>query len=417
MKIAFVSQPWDNMVPPVQAGSIAIWTYEVARRLAPSYDVVVFARGSRHGPRRRTDQRVQYRYIWTGPDVRALKLHTKLQRFTKLGLPAFASPFYYLPYIIRAAWELRKQNCDVIHVHNFSQFVPVIRAFNPRATILLHMHCEWLTQLNRSSIRRRLRSANGVLGCSDYITNKIRACFPEHAGKCGTVFNGVDLQRFLERGSPGVPRRRGTQRLLFVGRISPEKGLHVLLEAFAQVQEEHPGAVLDVIGPAGMLSPEMLRTLTDDPRVACLKTFAGCDYLAELQKCITSETIERVRFLGQVPHEKLVYHFRDADVFISPSLSDSFPLTVTEAMASGLPVVATRVGGIPEAVVDNETGVLIEPNDVNGLAREINRLLDDSARMETMGKAARRRVVERFSWEKIAESLLERYRNACAENA
>lgn len=243
MKIAFVNQPWDNMIPPVQAGSIAIWTYEVARRLAPFYDVMVFARGSRQGLRRRWDQRVQYRYLWTGPDARLLKLHARLRRSTKLGLPPFASPFYYLGYILQVAWELRKQRCDVVHVHNFSQFVPVIRALNPGVKIVLHMHCEWLTQLSRGPIRRRLNKADAILGCSEYITNKVRACFPQQAHKCGTVLNGVDVSQFPDPDMSRVFRRPGTRRLLFVGRISPEKGLHVLLDAFARVQVEHPEAV------------------------------------------------------------------------------------------------------------------------------------------------------------------------------
>lgn len=417
MKIAFVNQPGDHMRPPIQAGSIAIWTYEVAKRLASFYDVMIFARGGRHGPRWWNDQRVLYRYVWGGLDARALKLHTAVQRLAKLGLPPFASPFYYLGYILRIAWELRQQQCDIVHVHNYSQFVPVIRALNPNAKIVLHMHCEWLTQLDRAVIARRLGMLDALVGCSEYITGKIRKCFPQHANKCGTVPNGVDVRRFLERGRPATSGKHACRRLLFVGRLSPEKGLHVLLDAFATVRQEHPEAVLDVIGPLTALPPEVLTRLTDDPRAKSLKALAGTDYAAELQKHITSETIDHVRFLGYVPHEDLVCYFRDADVFVNPSLSDASPLTITEAMASGLPVVATRVGGTPEAVLDDETGVLIEPGDADGLAQAINGLLDDRGRMEAMGKAARRRAVECFSWEGIGECLMEQYRSVCRVHA
>ncbi|HUU69821.1 MAG TPA: glycosyltransferase family 4 protein [Planctomycetota bacterium] len=408
MKIAFVSQPWNRLVPPVQTGSAAIWTYEVARRLAPSYDVMIYSRGGRSDPANASRSRVQFRYFWLGPDVRVEKLLDRVARVRGPRLPSMARWYYYLGYILRVALDLRQQNCDVVHVHNFSQFVPVIRAFNPTVKIVLHMHCEWLTQFDRRAITRRLQKTDRILGCSEYITEKIRQCYGQFAHRCGTVLNGVDVGRFgEERRRKRAGRRDG--RILFVGRISPEKGLHVLLEAFALVQKERPEAALEVIGSFAPLPSEMLNSLTNDPRGASLHELGKIDYAEYLQERLTPETIDFIRFVGAIPHDDLVSRYADADLFVSPALSDAFPLTVAEAMASGVPVVATRVGGVPEAVVENETGVLVEPGDPAAMAREVCRLLGDRKLLESMGKAARERAIERFSWDRIVESLVEQY--------
>jgi len=408
MKIAFVSQPWNRLIPPVQEGSVAIWTYEVAKRLAPHYDVVVYSRGGRSDPSRASSGRVQFRYFWLGPDVRVQKLVDRVRRRGGSLTPATARWHYCLGYALRVAIDLRRQNCDVVHVHNLSQFVPVIRAFNPSVRIVLHMHCEWLTQFDRSTVARRLRKADLVLGCSEYITQKIRASYGQFGVNCGTVFNGVDVEQFAE--SPR--RRRGGRRngrILFVGRISPEKGLHVLLEAFALVRKERPEAGLEVVGSFAPLQPEVLNTLTSDPRAGSLRDLAKLNYAEYLEERLPADAVDFVHFAGPLPHDELVRCYGETDVYVSPALSDAFPMTIPEAMASGVPVVATAVGGVPEAVVPGKTGVLVDPADAPALARELCRLLDDRELQKSMGKAARERAVERFAWEKIAESLLERY--------
>lgn len=408
MKIAFVSQPWNRLVPPVREGSVAIWTYEVARRLAPHYDVMIYSRGGRSDPNSMLSNRVQFRYFWLGPDVRVERLLDRASQARGSHVLGIARWYYYLGYAVRVALDLRRRNCDVVHVHNFSQFVPVIRAFNPSVKIVLHMHCEWLTQLDRRTIAWRLRKADLILGCSEYITEKIRASYGQFGAKCGTVFNGVDVEQFAER-----PRRRWggrrNGRILFVGRISPEKGLHVLLDAFALVRKERPEAALEVVGSFAPLPPEVLRTLTSDPRAGSLSELGKIDYAEYLQERLTPEMIDFVDYAGPLPHDELISRYGETDVFVSPSLSDAFPLTIPEAMASGVPVVATKVGGVPEAVVQNETGVLVEPGDAAALARELCRLLGDRELLKSMGKAARERAIERFSWDKIAESLLEQY--------
>jgi D-inositol-3-phosphate glycosyltransferase len=118
---------------------------------------------------------------------------------------------------------------------------------------------------------------------------------------------------------------------------------------------------------------------------------------------------ERVRFVGAVPHDRIGPYFADADILVNSSLDDNFPMPVIEGMAAGLPVVAPRIGGLPEAIEHGETGLLIEPEDPGGLAAALLELLDDDGRRRAMGRAAHRRAAEVFSWERITDELVGLY--------
>jgi len=418
MKIAFISQPWNKMIPPVEAGSVAIWTYEVARRLAASHDVVVYGKASWRQQRVRHHEGIEYRYVWTGADARLLRMIGRVPWARGSRRPLFSWWLYYLGYILQVAMDLQKRCCDVVHIHNFAQFAPVVRALNPHLPIVLHSHCEWLNQLGRRPTARRLGKTNLIVGCSKYIVNKIKLRFPKLANRCRVVPNGVDVDSFAN----DISRRPG-KRLVFVGRLSPEKGLHVLLEAFESVARQHADAHLDLIGPSTPASENMEFTVkaAKDDSCAELEVFRDVDYLQHLQGMVKPGLAGRVHFIGPVSHSELVDHLKDADVFINPSYTDAFPLTVLEAMCCSLPVVATSVGGTPEAVVDNETGILVRSGDALALAEGVNRLLDSAGMIQAMGKAARERIVRCFSWERVAELLLERYREVveelCAQEA
>jgi starch synthase len=122
-----------------------------------------------------------------------------------------------------------------------------------------------------------------------------------------------------------------------------------------------------------------------------------------------------VRWINaMVPVEDVVQLYSHASLFVCPSVYEPFGLINLEAMACGTPVVATRVGGIPEVVLDGETGQLVPPRDPAALADAVRRLLADPGRAAEFGAAGRRRVEARFSWDRIAERTLEVYREAIA---
>jgi spore coat protein SA len=102
------------------------------------------------------------------------------------------SYFYHPLYALRVALSIRASKCDIVIVHNFLQFASIIKLFNPSVKICLSMHCEWLTQFATPASECRLRKVDLIIGRSDYITEKISARFPAVAGRCHTVYDGVD---------------------------------------------------------------------------------------------------------------------------------------------------------------------------------------------------------------------------------
>jgi glycosyltransferase involved in cell wall biosynthesis len=322
----------------------------------------------------------------------------------------FDSAWYYVNYIFQVSMDLRRQGCDIVHLHNFSQFAPIVRALNPARSIVLHMHCEWLTQIRRETIRRRLGSVDRIIGCSHFVTDRIRERFPERAESCRAVHNGVDVSRFHGARNPTAAGSGHEPRILFVGRVSPEKGVHVLLAAFRRVLERLPGARLKLIGPLGASEKEFIVTPSDDPKVVALGPLFDGDYVSLLKNDLPSEVAARVEFAGELPYFDVEKEYRTADVCVCPSVwEEPFGLPAAEAMACGVPVVASRSGGLSEVVADNVTGLLVERGDAEGLSNALISLLSDAPRREQMGQEAAERVRRLFTWEKVAGDLAELY--------
>ena len=128
-------------------------------------------------------------------------------------------------------------------------------------------------------------------------------------------------------------------------------------------------------------------------------------YLEASLARLPADARARIRLHGKRPHDELPAFYRRADVLVVPSLSEAFGKPAVEAMASGLPVVATRVGGIPEVVADGETGLLVPPNDPVALAEAMGRLAADPALRARLGAAGRARAEERFSYDRIAREV------------
>ena len=411
MKVAFVNQPFDQLVPPHQ-NSIGLWTFHVAPHIAKSSEVVVF--GKRHMYQRESykHENVEYRFLPPILPNRAIfdRLDNTYSRFSAEELPVYASRLYYLDYIIQVAWELRRRKVTVAHVHNFTQFVPIIRTIYPQVKIALHMNCEWLNQLNYGVMKQRIEQCDLILGSSDYIVEKVKERYPEFETRCHTVYNGVDTDLFQQANSSQLNEESG-QRLLFVGRVSPEKGVHVLLEAFSQIVAEFPEAQLDLVGPVISLPIEYIVGISEEPDVVGLAKYYEEDYAVTLKRMVAEKQMtDRVHFLGSRPQTQLVNFYQSADILVNPSYSESFGMSLVEALASETPVIASRVGGMVNIVDENETGLLVKRGDVQGLAEAMRRLLTDNALRQRMGKNGRQQVIERFSWAKVAQSTLEKYR-------
>ena len=406
MKAAFINQPWDIVQPPVRRASVPIWTYEVSTRLARSMEVTVYSKRHADQPPTQHHEGVRYRRVHSTLDAFSMKYLDRLWKGCRFRRPLFSRMTYHLGYIVQVARHCRDENYDVIHLHNLSQFLPVLRHYCPDSKLVLHMHCEWLNQLDRRLIGPRLEYANAIVGCSEYIARQAADAFPSHADKCHGIHGGVDISRYAPREKTRSPQ----PRILFVGRISPEKGLHVLLEAFWEALRAVPELHLDIVGPNSQIPLEFLGSATPRVRSLAAYYFRNADYYQFLRQCIPPQRSHQITFHDHLPHDELGTLYQRATVVVMPSVWDEpFGLCLAEAMASGLPVVASRCGGIGEVVQHKQTGLLVEPNDPQSLAQALLTLLTSPSTCESMGHAGRLRAEQLFSWSAISQNLTRLY--------
>ena len=214
--------------------------------------------------------------------------------------------------------------------------------------------------------------------------------------KTRVIYGGADPARFAP------DEKVARSGVLFVGRVTPHKGLDRLLQALP------PGARLLIAGTSG-----------HDPHLP------ERDYPDLLRKLSQGRD---VAFLGPVSEQELASLYREARVFVLPSvhetcygkhveISELLSVSCIEAMASGTPVVCSRLGGLPEVVRDGETGYLVEPGDIEELRDRIGTLLADSGAARRMGSNARQRVLESFTWDRCAERCLEAYEELATKGA
>jgi glycosyltransferase involved in cell wall biosynthesis len=268
--------------------------------------------------------------------------------------------------VLRLARLLRRWGVDVVHAHNTKPLIyggPAARlARVNRVVYTRHGQRRNARRMENVLFRLAIRTVDRA-ACVSHDAARLSARDGIHPGKIATIWNGIDVERFgclgPQTGGPAV----------MIGRLSPEKDVATLLRATAIVARECPTFRLEIAGD-GRCLPD-LRRLADELALG-----------------------EQVRFLGEVDDVPSV--LSRAYLFVLPSLTEGLSLTLLEAMARGLPVLTTRVGGNPEVVVDGQTGLLIPPGDPPAMARAILRLLRDPAGTSRMGLAGRRRVEHHF---------------------
>jgi glycosyltransferase involved in cell wall biosynthesis len=420
MRVAFVSQPRDPIVASgVQNGSVAIVTWELARGIAESHDVTIYApHVSGQLPMERASNGITIRRMPNSFRLlhKALDLGTGL---LNLSPPYFSTQGFHREYASDVVHALARDVPDVVHVQTYAQFIPLIRRAVPKARIVFQVHDELLTHVRTPSVESRVSMADAVVTCSDYVTQRWRARFPLRADHIHTIGNGVDLERFrpVEREVP--------PRILYIGRVSPEKGVHVLVQAFERVLAAVPDAELQIVGPVGLLPWSQVSLLTDDPHIAALAPFYGCSlteriqkqivhagdgYLTDVKAKVTSATLARIGMRGAVAYDDVPPLYHETAVLAVPSLvNEPFGLPVTEAMASGVPVVASRCGGIPEHVQDGVTGILVERGDIDALSQSLQRILIERTTRVGMGHAARLQAEADCGWSLAAARLADLY--------
>lgn len=428
-RVAFVSQPRDwVLAADSQFGSVTTVLWELATRIAAGHETMIFAPRM---PGQAAEE--SYRSLLGINRVAAWRsLHKALDLGTGiLGWrpPYFASKVCFREYGLAVARALGRYQPDIVHVQGNSQFLPLFHTAVPRARLIMHVHDELHSLLPAELLRERLRNITAIVTPSDFLTRCIESRLPFTRGKAHTIGNGVDAAVFR-------PARRnsethsGALRILYVGRVSPEKGVHTLARAFCQLLDIDERFELEIAGPVGLLPAGQVQLLARDPQLAALGQFYGrglwggidkqvlharSGYRRFIESLVPERSRGRIRFLGPLPRDAVIGAYHRADVLVIPSLCEEpFGLPVAEGMGCGLPCVASRAGGIPELIEHETTGLLVERGDAAGLAAAVHRLALDPAARERLGRLGRERAERVLDWSLAAARLQALYQRVLA---
>ncbi len=252
-------------------------------------------------------------------------------------------------------------------------------------------------QISSWAEKTSYEAAAAIIAVSDGMRADVLAAYPDvDPKKVVTIRNGVDTSKFAPNNNPSVLQEFGItgRYAMFVGRITRQKGLAHLLRAWKSVPAEY-GLVL----AAGSPDEE-----TVGNEVAAL--------IAELQA-----TRSNVWWIKEMlPHDKLTAALTQADLFLCPSIYEPLGIVNLEAMGCQTAVLASRVGGIPEVVSHQETGILVDytpdhPRFEADLTAAISELMADPARLEKYGRAGRVRAETHFGWDAVAQQTIALYRS------
>ena len=295
----------------------------------------------------------------------------------------------------------RASRVDLLHAHQYTPFfyAALSRGLCRRPPILFTEHGRHYPDFRRA---KRVLANRFLLGRNDRVTavgRFVKQALVDHegiaAGRIEVVYNGVDPARFAPPDAPARAAARAelglepqTPALLQVARFHPVKDHATALRSLA--------ALLPLLPPGPEESRPVLLLAGDGDGRAQAQTLAAALGVAQ-----------RVRFLGvraDVPRLMAA-----ADLFLLTSLSEGVSVTLLEAMAAGLPVVATDVGGNSEVVIHGQTGLLAPRGDAAALAQHIAILLDDAARRDAMGHAGRERLLAQFSQQQMHDRYTKIY--------
>ena len=311
--------------------------------------------------------------------------------------------------------ELNKQiGLDIIHAN-----LPLVPSFaipdNSAKALVCAVHSTWKGEaivtkqsnpkelnpnekmmLRFNRVLRRyetqlMKRSDALIAVSKYTVNELTDLYGIEEEKIHVIYNGVDIDKFKPRSNRTELRQEfGLEEdekvVLFVGRLYHRKGLEILLRSIPPVLQKYKDVKFAISGTGFKQKEESLRSLAKELGIQ-----------------------EHLTFLGYVPDEKLPGLYSASDIFVLPAIYENFPFAILEAQATALPVISTKVGGIPEFLVNNENGFLIDPGDSKQLTQKVLTLLQDPKHANEMGKRGRERIEEKLSWRIITAQVIDLY--------
>lgn len=283
-------------------------------------------------------------------------------------------------FMTRTVKKLHENNHDIIHINSDPRFARVVSKFNVPVTIKMNgpPYSLWYDVVNPFTSSYEFFDAFDAVVATGITTEEIQERI---SSEVHTINPGVDTDQFSPDG-PAIETDGPT--VLFVGRFVPAKDLTLLVEAFANVIEQFPSSELMLVGD-GPLKPDVEAEIAQH----------------DLQ--------DSVRLPGYVDNEDLPKYYRGVDVFVLSSRRENNPITLIEALSCGLPVVAPRIGAVPETVNHGEDGLLFD--NMDDLVEHLDTLLSNSQMRNQLGKRGRDKIVNRYDWENRTEDLMWVYKN------
>jgi|Deesub1362B_J571_1020462.scaffolds.fasta_scaffold02815_5 phosphatidylinositol alpha-mannosyltransferase len=285
---------------------------------------------------------------------------------------------------------LKRGRFDVIHLHEpLAPALPLIilrhSSLTPESILVGTFHAYRESgagyEYGKPILKRFINRLDGKIAVSKAARDYVASYFP---GEYVIIPNGIDVERF-GKAEPLEGLIEGGPKILFVGRLEKRKGLKYLLRAFSLVKETLPKSKLIVVGAYDK----------DDKR--------------PFIRYIRRHRLRGVRFVGYVSEEDLPRYYRTCDVFCAPSTGfESFGIVLLEAMAAGVPIVASDIAGYREVLKNGQEGFLVPPEDDIALADALIRLLKDPSLRKEMGRRGQEKA-NAYSWERVAGHILDYY--------
>ncbi len=376
-------------IPPLRGGGAELFIDQVAAHLTSWRPVVI-------GP--------------TDPDLPLQESKGRVD-YIRVGLTGWRRWLYrrhgrQFPYYDRrVAAVIARVKPDLLHVHNRPLLaLYLLQRLPNKIPIILHMHNLY------HSLGKRERPppgtpipAAGFVACSRFVLEAEWDRLGLGAALHRVVYNGVDPEAFssirVPEGAQWEIREKhglaSAPTVLFVGKLRESKGVHILVAAMEQVWRAIPEAVLVLVGGT---------------EYGLGRTARETRFFKELRKQLHTAS-GRVVLTGFIPPPQMPQAYLLGDVFVGPSqIEEGLGLVFLEASAAGLPIIASRVGGIPEIVRDGVNGLLLDKkDDSQELAEKIVHLLRDRELRHRLGGRGREWVLASFSWQKIAQALEQVY--------
>ena len=401
MRIAVLSVHTSPLSRPggAKAGGLNVYVLELARQLvARGCAVDIFSRATHPG----IPEVVEIEPGLRAVHVIAGPLAPLVPEDIYAHLDAFEAG-------VRAIVARENVKYDIVHSHYWlsglvgerlkrAWAVPHVAMFHTLGEIKNRSSVqEHETDLRIASERAVLQGAERIVCATEQERASIRQLYGADPAKVSVIPLGVDMDRFRPAAKADARRRLGLgdeRIVLFVGRLEPLKGVDILIGAASLLDSDVDCSVLIVGGDE-----------------------TSTQQVEELQDLASNLGVgERIAFVGAVDHDLLPLYYNAADVCVVPSHYESFGLVAVEAMASGLPVVASRVGGLTGTVRDGETGYLIPWLCPEPFAERIELLLDNEPLRLSLGEAARE-AVARYRWENVAGAVLAVYESLRSDTA